>query len=124
MRLINFKSITFQFALYLLIFGLISLADHLIFGGEASTQSFYFINIGIIAGIFICWYFFFKTVKKISLNYLNLTISAIILFLLIHPMTPWYYVALAAVVTLIIKMVVRYKGSPIFNPSALGLFVT
>lgn len=123
MNLINFRNITFRFTLYLLFFAFISLLDHLIFGTDGTPKSYYFINMGIITGVFISWYFLFRVLKKIKLNYLHLTITAIILFLLIHPITPWYYVLITACITVMFKSFVRYKGSPIFNPANIGLFV-
>lgn len=123
MRIINFKNITFQFSLFLLIFGFISLIDHLIYGTDGTSKSYYFINLGLIAGIFTFWYFLLQAFKNVTLNVLNLAITAIILFLLIHPITPWLYIILTAFVTLLFKLFVRYKGSPVFNPASMGLFV-
>lgn len=124
MNLLNFKSVTFRFTLFLLFFGCISLIDHLIFATDGTPKSYYFINLSLITSICIFWYFLLKAFKNVRLNYLHLTITGIILFLLIHPTTSWDIVVLTVFITLILKTFVRYKGSPIFNPANMGLFVS
>jgi hypothetical protein len=131
-KYLKLKNITFQFTILLTISFLIhflALIGLNIFNfqqyweAEAFTSNLikFLALIAVIDLFYVANYYFFK-LKNV--NYLHLVITGFILYLLLNPTNPLWVFFLAPAVTMATKWLLRYKGMPIFNPAALGLFIT
>lgn len=81
----------------------------------------FFIIIGIFKLFYTLNYYFFK-IKNI--NFLNLIITASIIFLVLDYKNTFWQIGLVCILTILIKVILRDKGKPLFNPAVLGLFLT
>ena len=122
-KLFNFKSALVQYTLLLSLFLLTSLTESAV--NDPNIRASLIIN-------FLSFYipslilFSITTIllKLKGVNYFNYSITTIILYLLVHPTTPWWILSLTMVTTITAKYFIRYKQLPVFNPAALGLFLT
>lgn len=121
-KLLTWKNITFRFALLLVVVLLLSFFDLIWFAADTSERMRDMVNLIVLfmvsEGFFVLNYYVFK-LKNV--NYLHLGITASIIFLVVHPTTPWFMYVIVMVLALVAKFTIRYKGAPVFNPAAMGI---
>lgn len=117
-RFFNIRNSLTQFFLLILTLSLFATVDA---GLSTPHVWFYFPAIMLFSGTIV--YFLRSVWQMQSLNPLNLFISSMIMYLLIHPTEPlmFYLIALSA---LALEKVIRGKRMAIFNPAALAIFIT
>lgn len=121
----NLKNTTFQFSLLLFALMIASVVDLMIYEINQAMRLHYIIAISTTYIVsFGYWVINFYTKKFSNLNFLHVGITATIVFLLIHPTAPWWVFGLAVGASLVFKSLFRYKGQPIFNPAAMGVYMT
>jgi hypothetical protein len=119
----NIKSPVTQFLVFLFLFFIIGQSDLLI---TAETQDLwisymrdavlYFV-IAVILGLAL---FYIPKNKKINPS--NFLISTIIIFVLIHPTSPFISKVLAILILPVRALLFKYKQIQIFNPAVFSLF--
>lgn len=85
-----------------------------------------FIHLAATLGFGLILFYILQKITKQSKNISNTIISCLILFLVLHyglKPTDAFAAMIATFVVLISKFFLEWKGSPIFNPVVLGLFV-
>lgn len=124
MKFVRWTNPTFQFSVLMLALLFLSAFD-LIYYEQSIPQIWqYLINLAFVFGVLKLYYILnYWVLKMPNLNPLNLTITGIIIYLLIHPTTDWWMFPIVVGLTLAGKKIARYKNQPIFNPAALGLFL-
>lgn len=122
LKLVNWKNVTFQFSILLVVVLCLSFFDLIWFANDNAERIRDFVNVivlfAISEGFYVLNYYFFK-IKNV--NYLHLGITASIIFLVVHPTTPWFMYIVVMVMALLGKFLIRGKSGPIFNPAALGI---
>lgn len=84
---------------------------------------FVVISIFLVDITFFAFNFYYLKVK--GLNLLNVGLTGAFTYLVLHPLlNPIWLPAFCAFVAIFIRYFVRYKGRPVFNPAAIGMFVT
>lgn len=122
-KYLSMKQPLFQVVLFLKVLLIFSVADLLIY--ELSQALPVLSALVLISCTTLLWYWISKFLMgQTGLNLMNMSISAIIVFLLIHPSTPLWLYPVTLLFTFGLKSVIRYKGQPVFNPATLGLFAT
>lgn len=121
-KYLNWKNPTFQFSILLVVVVCLSFLDLIWFASSDAERIRDVVNLisvfAITEGFYVLNYYFFK-IKNI--NYLHLGITGSIIFLVVHPTTPWYLYMAAAALAILGKTFIRDRGAPIFNPAALGI---
>jgi hypothetical protein len=121
----NWKNPTFLFTFALLSFLTISFIDLMIYETTPGLRINYFLSLLASFAVGKCfWIWNFYSKKIPNLNLLHIEITTGIIFLLIHPTAPWWLFALTVGIALISKSLIRFKGQPIFNPAAFGIYMT
>lgn len=124
MKFVRWTNPTFQFSVLMISLLFLSTFDLIYFEQSIPLIWQYLLQLAVVFGGIKLYYIFNYYVLKLpNLNPLNLTITGVILYLLIHPSTPWWMFLVAVGATLAGKKVFRYKNQPVFNPAALGLFI-
>ncbi|HLL60538.1 MAG TPA: hypothetical protein VK338_02380 [Candidatus Nitrosocosmicus sp.] len=119
---LKLPNINTRYCFFVLFFSLISIYDLFIHDpGNIIDYILRMTSVVVTAGLS---YFLLLKLFKIKLNIWYFIITQIILILLIHPTNTLWYFPLTVGITVLLKAVVRFKGSPIFNPAGFGLFVT
>ena len=122
-KFFNLKSTLVQYTLVLSIFLLVSAIELAI--NDSSVKTPLIINFfSIYISSLVLFLITTKVLKFKGANYFNYSITTIILYLLIHPTTAWWIFPIAIVMTVAAKYIFRYRQLPIFNPAAMGLFLT
>lgn len=123
-KLMNWNNTTFRFAIYIGLLLTISFVELLVFETTPGLRTAYVLNIITLIALIDGWYVMnFYLFKVPNLNYLNLFITGCIMYLVIHPDTPVWQMAVAVLGMLLGKLYIRYKSQPIFNPAALGILL-
>ncbi len=121
----NWKNPTFLFCVGLVSFLTVSFIDLMIFETTPGLRLNYFLALVSAFAVgkgFWIWNFYSK--RTPNLNFLHVEITTAIIFLLIHPTAPWWIFPLTVAVAMFFKSMIRYKGQPIFNPAAFGVYMT
>lgn len=122
LKLMNWKNITFQFSILLVVVLCLSFFDVIWFANDNFERVNDVINLVVLfavsEGFYVLNYYFFK-LKNV--NYLHLGITASIIFLVVHTTTPWFMYIVVMVMALLGKFLIRGKSGPVFNPAALGI---
>lgn len=122
-KYLNLKQPIAQVLLFLKLLLILTLVDLFIY--EPSQTVPVLSALGLVLCTTLLWYWIAKFfMGHTGLNLLNLSISAIIVFLLVHPSTPLWLFPVTLLITFGLKSFIRFKGQPVFNPAAPGLFVT
>ncbi|OGK15646.1 hypothetical protein A3H80_02140 [Candidatus Roizmanbacteria bacterium RIFCSPLOWO2_02_FULL_37_19] len=124
-KFFNIRNPLFQFFLYLAFFVLIAHLDLLLFSKNSSDQLRFTIQLItiLITGILL----YIVSVLKLNFrhaNPLNILISSMIVYILIHPTNPWIFFPLTIFFAWIGKYFIKYKNLPMFNPAGFGIFLT
>ena len=121
-KMLTWNNVTFRFAILLVVVLSLSFIDLIWFASTDAERIHDTINLVVLfavsEGFYILNYYF---IKLKNVNYLHLGITASIIFLLVHPTTPWFMYVVVMVLALLGKFLIRYKGAPVFNPAALGI---
>lgn len=121
-KYLNWKNPTFQFAILLVVVVCLSFLDLIWFASNNDERIRDVVNLlsvfVITEGFYVLNYYFFK-IK--NLNYLHLGITGCIIFLVVHPTSPWYMFMAVTLFAIVGKTFIRDRGAPIFNPAALGI---
>jgi len=115
--MINFKSVKTQLIIYLLAFALfLSFRD----------KNFAFLGTAMICLIAACaldsFILYLKT-KTLQLTESS-AITGLIIGYVLAADEPWWIFALAAILAILSKHIIRFQKRHIFNPAAFGLFLT
>lgn len=130
---LNRKSTVFQYAIVLLIFSIFTLVSYINISlnqfGVIAENTFYdalyiFLTLNTIFFVYI--YLAKALLKDKFINPLNTYITLNIIFLLLLPSLKLsiVLVPLSFIITIITNRIVRYNRQPIFNPAALGIFIS
>ena len=124
-KFFNIRNPLFQFFIFLSIFVGIAQFDLLFFAKTQADQTRFLFQLIIAIVSAVLLYLATTSLLKISHpNPLNILISSLIAYILIHPSNPWFFLPLTVGMIGLGKYLVRYKTLPLFNPAALGLFLT
>lgn len=124
MKYVRLSNPTFQFSVLMIALLFLSTFDLIYYEQSIPLIWQYLINLVLVFGLLKLYYILNYLVFKIpNLNPLNLTITGVIVYLLIHPTTVWWMFPVVVAAMLIGKKFARYKNQPICNPAALGLFL-
>ena len=119
-KYLNPKQPIFQVLTFLKVILILSVVDLFIY--EPAQTAPLLSALALVVCTTLMWYWVAKFLMgQTGLNLMNLTISAIIVFLLVHPGTPLWLYPVTLLFTFGLKSVIRYKGQPVFNPAAFGL---
>ncbi len=130
---LNPKTNTFQFAIFLLLFSIVALLSNVTdfprILDTGANRTFYdaiyiFIILNFIFFVYI--YLAKRFLGDKFINPLNIYITTLILFLVLHPtlLLSIILVPLTLIITIISNKFIRSQGQPIFNPAALGIFLS
>ena len=128
----NFKSPLFRFSSVLFIYAVLALINLFEFSVPSwwlysNNELFYrsLISLGLIFLatdlFYILNYYVFKFK---NINPLHLGITACIIYLLIHPTEELWVFPFIVLVSIGLKLIVRWKGKPLFNPAAFGILIS
>lgn len=124
MKFVRWSNPTFQFSVLMIALLFLSTFDLIYYEQSIPLIWQYLINLALVFGSLKLYYILnYSVLKMPNLNPLNLTITGVIVYLLIHPTTIWWMFPVVVTAMLIGKKIARYKNQPIFNPAALGLFL-
>jgi len=123
-KFINLKNPLFRFFLFLLLFAGISTLDA--FSGSIKTQE----KILLFQNLFLCgmlgfiFYYVSRYLLKIqTVNPINVCVSSILIYLLVHPTNAPLMFILVYIGMFLGKYFIKVSNLPIFNPAAIGLFI-
>ncbi len=113
----------FQFCLFLIVFATISTID-LYTGITNNNEKIILLrNIASIAVLASMFYYISKSILKFTAaNPLNITVTSLIIYLLVHPSNPFIMFPLVFLGVFLSKYFLKRLNLPIFNPAASGLF--
>jgi len=117
------KNTLSQFLIFLAGFAVLGFSD--IFFRSPALDKSHMIQIVIVCliSIFVSLYVLRFVLQRLELNPLNIIVTGIIIFLLIHPTNALILYVMAIFFAMCSKFI-RYRSQPIFNPAAAGLTIT
>ncbi len=121
----NWKNPTSLFCIGLLSFLTVSVIDLMVYETTPGLRMNYvlaLVSAFVVGKGFWIWNYYSKKIP--NLNFLHVEITTAITFLLVHPTAPWWVFPLTVAVALFFKSLLRYKGQPIFNPAAFGVYMS
>lgn len=121
-RTIHWNNNMFKFAIFLVILLLLSFVDLIWTATSLQEKMTYILNLILIFSVTTASYVFIYSWLNIkNINVLHLLTTTIIMYLVIHPTTPWFMYIVVLALAVLGKHYLRYRMMPIFNPAALGI---
>lgn len=117
------KNTLTQFLIFLFIFAIFGFSD--IFFRSSNSEKGHMINIVLtcFVSLLISIYVVRQVLHRLDLNPLNIFVTGIIIYILIHP-TNTLSLFVIAIFFAVCSKFIRYKSQPVLNPAAAGLAAT
>lgn len=124
-KFLNPRNPLFQFAVFLCGFAALSTFDLFAETTEVAEKIIFTKNIILVAGLYIVAYYAARYTFGFTItNPLNVLVSSLLIYLLVHPTNPWWFFVLVFIGVFAGKYFFSLRNQPIFNPTAFGLFFT
>lgn len=133
LRQFNIKTFLCQFVHLIQIYIIFALLNLIDFSKSewwtyAQNPEIYRTLIVLFSIVFVDGCFFalnYYVLKIQGINILNVGLTGAFTFLVVHPtLNPIWLPAFSAFVAIVGRFFIRYKNRPVFNPAALGMFLT
>jgi Na+-translocating ferredoxin:NAD+ oxidoreductase RnfD subunit len=132
-KYLTFKTILDKFVLVIQIYIALALINLIDFSQpewwKLSVSSDFYKAFAVVVSIFLVDIAFFSlnfyVLKHKGINLLNVGLTGAFTFMVLHPLINEFWLpAFSAFVAIIGRYFIRYKGRPVFNPAALGMYLT
>lgn len=105
-------------------FVLLSYGDLFWYEPDRSTQIALLINLaGAVVATILCYQVEKQILNHSGVRLSNLLVSTGIILVILHPTMKWWCIYAVLAITWLIRITVRSRSKPIFNPAAAGLVV-
>ncbi|MBP9798025.1 RnfABCDGE type electron transport complex subunit D [Candidatus Woesebacteria bacterium] len=114
------KNTLSQFLIFLLVFAILGFSDIFFRSPALDQHHMILIVMTCLVSIVISIFVLRKILNRVDLNPLNIIVTGIIIFLLVHPTNTLILFVMSIFFAMCSKLV-RFRSQPILNPAAAGL---
>lgn len=114
------KNTLSQFLIFLTIFAIVGFSDIFFRSPTSDQHHMILIVVTCFVSIVISIFVLRKVLNRVELNPLNIIVTGIIIFLLVHPTNALVLFVMSIFFAMCSKLI-RYRSQPVLNPAAAGL---